>query len=174
VIAFQERQLGSIDAEAMGIRIRNSLIDEGLHQLELGGADANTLAAERGSSKTRLRGANLTTIAAAALDQAIFTPTLATIDEQFADQPIVQARLIERVARGLESIGREAAAIELDAKVLAIRERELGPDAEATLEARVQCAKMRATKEQTPEAFAELQRAHDAALERLGADHRDV
>ena len=133
VVGFQEAQLAGIDAETMGVAMRSSLraslIDS---DLAPSGPEA-----EAGDWPERLDGLlstiNFTDFALESLDQAIFERTRQAIHEQFANQPVVKARLVQALATTLRNVGLVHQSIEPQQTVLEIRRRELGRDHPDTL-----------------------------------------
>ncbi|MCY3003554.1 MAG: serine/threonine-protein kinase [Planctomycetota bacterium] len=172
VVAFQERQLENIDAESVGLRLRESLLTQRREALERRTSPENERAAELAALETALAGTNFTSLAVEALDESIFRRTVASIDSQFADQPLLRANLLARVATALDGLGRSESAAPLRRRVLELRLAELGPEHELTLDARLQCALMKA--ETLAAQREELERVRDDASARLGADHATV
>jgi non-specific serine/threonine protein kinase/serine/threonine-protein kinase len=131
VSAFQASQLADIDAPAMGERLRADLIAEALASAERAGRDGG---AQVESLEAGLAGANLTNIALETLRETIFDRALAAIDEQFADQPVVRARLLYSSGNSLMRLGMLDAAEAPLTESLAIRRREFGDAHRETLE----------------------------------------
>ncbi len=172
VVAFQERQLENIDAESVGLRLRESLLEQRREALERRASPDNERAAELAALETALAGSNFTTLAVEALDESIFRRTVASIDAQFAEQPLLRANLLARVATALDDLGRSDSAAPLRRRVHELRLAELGPEHELTLDARLRCALL---KTQSLEAQrAELEQVRAVASERLGLGHATV
>lgn len=133
VVGFQEAQLAGIDAETMGVdmraRLRNSLIDSGLAPSSAAGEARDWPEQIDGLLST----INFTDFALESLDQAIFERTRQSIHEQFANQPVVQARLLQALATNLRNIGLIHQSIEPQQTALELRRRELGRDHPDTL-----------------------------------------
>ncbi len=171
VVAFQEAQFEQIDAESMGLRLREKLLAERRAWALRTGAAPAEVEAELARLQGVLRDAHLTTLAVDALEHSIFEPTRRAIDEQFATQPLVCASLLERLAQSLANLGRFEAETQLRSRVLELRERELGAQHELTLRARLnelQCNAHRGEIEARRAALEELARE---LRTQLGPDH---
>ncbi|HRX84561.1 MAG TPA: tetratricopeptide repeat protein [Phycisphaerae bacterium] len=123
VSRFQSDQLSGIDVPQMGLRIREDL----LHAAPDGQAD--TLAAQ-------LDGINFIDVALSALDRNFFGRALETVDRELADQPLLQANLLQELATTMRKLGLLQAAKAPQSRALAIRRHELGdehPDTRASI-----------------------------------------
>jgi tetratricopeptide (TPR) repeat protein/predicted Ser/Thr protein kinase len=120
VADFQAAQLGEIDATTMGVRLRRSLIDAAPED-------------RRATVEQALAGLNFTDIALESLEENIFERTLTAIDDQFAEQPLVQAQLLQTVADTVRDLGLYELATAPQERALAIRRRSLGDDHLMTL-----------------------------------------
>ncbi|MEO1130214.1 MAG: serine/threonine-protein kinase [Planctomycetota bacterium] len=89
---FQAAQLSSIDALEMGILMRQSLLDAAPD-------------AERDDLSARLQVINFTDQALEALEVNIFERALEAVDQQFAEQPLVRAKLLQTLAETLRTLG---------------------------------------------------------------------
>jgi serine/threonine protein kinase/tetratricopeptide (TPR) repeat protein len=115
VADFQSEQLGSLDVELMGVRLRSALIEAS--------------PADRREELTRnLADLNFTSLALGSLEENLFTRTIEAIDEQFKDQLLVQAQLLQSVASTLMDVGLLSMAIDPQERALSIRRDELGGD----------------------------------------------
>jgi hypothetical protein len=83
----------------------------------------------------------------------------------------VRAGLLERLAEALANLGRFDAAAEIRAEVVALRERELGPEHVLTLEARSRFHAIDRSALAPRERAARLEGIESAARRRFGADH---
>ncbi len=120
VADFQAEQLGAIDTEMMGIILRRSLIDGVPEE-------------RREQVETSLGGLNFTNIALETLEENIFERTIEAIDTQFADQPLVRAKLLGTMGRTLRKLGLLDLATDPQERALKIRLEQLGDDDRATL-----------------------------------------
>ncbi len=128
VAEFQAAQLRGIDAEVMGRRLRELMIADAAAGL----AREGRTPAEIGDATARLRDllarANPTNIALKSLDENIFERALAAVHEQFADQPLVKARLLQTLSDTIRGLGLPDRALAPQEEALAIRRRLLGDD----------------------------------------------
>jgi len=113
VADFQAEMLEEIDARAMGER---------LHQLVLDGTPPEM----REAVEEGLERINFTTIAVTTLHEKLFQRTIESIDEQFGDQPLVKAQLLQTVAIALQNQGLIALAADPQQRSLELRRAELG------------------------------------------------
>jgi serine/threonine protein kinase/tetratricopeptide (TPR) repeat protein len=161
VADFQAEELGAVDAELMGERLRRSVIAAApeSHRTEVG---------------RMLAEADFTGIALASLNENIFERALAAIIDQFADQPLVQAQLLQTQASTMSRLGLLADALDPQRQALEIRRANLGDDDSLTL------ASIRATGRLlldlgSPDRAEEyLVDALDARRRRLGNEHPDT
>ncbi|MCW5775747.1 MAG: serine/threonine protein kinase [Phycisphaeraceae bacterium] len=134
VAAFQAAQLGGIDVALMGSRLRDGIIGKRRAALETRGADETAIEAALAELENVLVGINFTNIALETLDENIFERALNAIDEQFEDQPLVRARLLQTVADTLRELGLLDRATVPQTEALEIRRRVLGDEHPDTLE----------------------------------------
>ena len=133
VAQFQASQLSGIDAQAMGRRLREDLLADLKTALERSGLSVDEIAAQQASLATLLGRTNPTNVALATLDHNIFERALATVDEQFGDQPLVQARLLHTLAKTLWKLGLLERGLDPGQRALAIFRRALGDEHPDTL-----------------------------------------
>ncbi len=120
VADFQAEQLGAIDAQLMGERIKDSILKEAPSQ-------------EREALDESLQEINFTNIALKSLEENIFDQTIEAIDAQFESQPLVQAQLLQSIAITLRHLGLYDASIDPQNRALSIRRDKLGDDHGDTL-----------------------------------------
>jgi len=133
VAAFQASQLSGIETEVMGAHLRNAIIEKRRLALERGARDEQETQAALGQLMRSLVGVNFTDVAVETLDANVFERALAAIDEQFADQPLVRARLLQTVATTLYELGLLDRATDPQEEALRIRRETLGDDHADTL-----------------------------------------
>jgi serine/threonine protein kinase len=105
VAAYQETQLSGIDPAMFGIRMRATLLAERRAGLELAGKDEDEITAAVAELEQAFYGLNFTNSALTVLDENIFERSLESIDEQFADQPLVRARLLHTLGTTMFDVG---------------------------------------------------------------------
>jgi len=128
VAGFQQEQLAGIDAQRMGQRIRENLlagVRSAGERRRLSPAEIEARVAEM---EELTADGDFTGLARQALADDFFKPALAAIDERFADQPLVAARLMQTVASTLQELGLLEAALAPQEQALAIRRDLLGND----------------------------------------------
>ena len=113
VSEFQSSQLTDIDVALMGVRMRNDLVE--------------AIDEERREAFERQLGSiDFIDIARETLDQTLFTRAVSAIDDQFADQPLLQATMLQDVATTMRELGLLQSALAPQQRSLAIRRKELG------------------------------------------------
>ncbi len=120
VATFQAEQLQGIDPELMGIRLRRSLLEPVPEE-------------QRRALEQSLVGINFTTIALETLRENLFGRTVQAIDSQFAEQPLVQAQLLQTIADTLFALGLLEEATDPQERALSIRRMALGDEHPDTL-----------------------------------------
>jgi len=122
VSAFQASQLGGIDTQWMGMRLRADIL-----------AQRRSAATTDEDAAAALAGVNFTNVALNALDEHVFVRALAAVDQQFADQPLLAARLLQTLAVTMRELGLNEQAVAPQQQALAIRREQLGDDHPETL-----------------------------------------
>ncbi|MEM0984160.1 MAG: serine/threonine-protein kinase [Planctomycetota bacterium] len=149
VAEFESRRLLDVVPEEMGLSIENAIGDS-------------------------LEDVNFTTVAMAALRENIFDNTLAAIEEEFDNEPLLKARLLHSSANTMLRLGLVEPALAPQQESVKIRAEILGEQDLSTVESRVGLGDI----------YRELGRFDDAAeifeetlakrSEMLGADHPDT
>ena len=171
VADFQERRMRRINAQAMGLQIQRELmtaveaalkadpsvddaaVDEQIHEL-----------------RHLLERANLTTVALNTLNDNILQKTLTSVNDQFADQPLVRARLLQSIARTYFELGLLQDAREPLEEVIRLRAEHLGEDDQETLMSRLALADLLSKLGRREEALEMTQAIVDRRLAVLGPD----
>lgn len=130
---FQVRQMQSVDPAAMGVSLRERLIQAVQERGARRGWDPATVAQGEQDLDRLLEGVNFTDLALQQLDAHQFEPTLAAITNEFKDQPLLQARLWQSLADSLVKLGRFDAAEAPQRLALEQRQRLLGDEHLLTL-----------------------------------------
>lgn len=174
VARFQEQQLSEIDTSMMGVNLRESLFQEKQRMLEeLEVADFQIRESIE-SLEHLLAGINFTDLALDWLDSNILEGAVDSIGEQFADRPLVRARLLQSVANTKRNLALYERALPLQEEVLEIRRRELGADAPETLESMNRKALLLRSQGQFSESESYARRVLEARRRVLGNDHPDT
>jgi tetratricopeptide (TPR) repeat protein len=122
VAQFQAAQISRVDPRAMGRALRADL----LSALPEG---------ERAGVETALAPVNFTNLALAAIEANVLRPALTAVDEEFADTPLVRARLLLSLAQTMRFLGLHTAAVDPVERASALTSAALGPDHPNTLTA---------------------------------------
>ncbi|HMQ17033.1 MAG TPA: serine/threonine-protein kinase, partial [Phycisphaerae bacterium] len=93
--AFQASQLSELDPALMGVRIRNAIIAQGRALLAGRNATEPELDAAQREVERVLAGVNFTDVSLEALDASVLSGALEGFDQQFTDQPLLRARLLQ-------------------------------------------------------------------------------
>ncbi|MGC6488132.1 MAG: tetratricopeptide repeat protein, partial [Planctomycetota bacterium] len=133
VAQFQQDQFAKIDADLMGLRLGDALRDLVAKRCEARGLDAAATEAAMAAHDDRMRGVDFTGLALGSLDQNFFEPGLRVLDEKFADQPLLQARLRQTIATTLRDLGRLELALEPQQQAVEVHRRVLGVNHPRTL-----------------------------------------
>jgi tetratricopeptide (TPR) repeat protein/predicted Ser/Thr protein kinase len=126
VAAYQETQLSGIDPAMFGIRMRETLLTERRAGMELAGKDEDDIVAAVADLEQAFYGLNFTNASLTVLDENIFERSLESIDEQFADQPLVRARLLHALGKTMIDVGLLGRSTAPLAEALRIRREMLG------------------------------------------------
>lgn len=174
VAEFQASQLSGIDTAMMGVRLRADILDQRRATLEAHGMDHDGINAALEELESSLAGVNFTNIALATLDENIFERALSAIDEQFADQPLLRARLLHTLGATLVDLGMLDRALPLHESAMEIRRRELGDEHADTLAAIHNKGVLMRILGRYEEAYALQLEAVEGRRRELGAEHRDT
>ncbi len=113
VAEFQSSQLTGIDVPRLGLRLRSDLLE--------------SIEEDRKSSlEAELGSVNFTDLARTTLERNIFGRSIETVDTQFAEQPLLRARLLQELASTMRQLGSLTMATDPQQRALDIKRRELG------------------------------------------------
>ncbi len=174
VVGFQEAQLAGIDAETMGADMRSSL-RKSLIDAEWAPSDPEALSGHWPQMLDGLLSTvNFTNFALESLDLAIFEHSRQAIHEQFAKQPVVQAKLLQTLATTLRNVGLVHQSIEPQSTALEIRRRELGRAHPDTQESMRELHHLQRIRGQYAESVATLEELLELQLPTKGELHRST
>ncbi len=125
---FQSRMLAQIDTTKAGVDLMADVRERFVAALEKSGVEEGERMARVDALRQELVRVNATDAAAAMIDRTILRPAVETIDREFKDQPLVDARLRQSLADLYESIGLYDAAYPLQESALTTRRRVLGEE----------------------------------------------
>jgi tetratricopeptide (TPR) repeat protein len=134
VANFQGRMLTNINLGLMASRLREDVVNEARQGWQRAGLTPGDVDARRAQLELLLADANFTNPALQSLNRNVFRGALVAIDKEFADQPLVKARLLQHVATTLRQLTLIDAAMPPQAEALAIRRRHLRNEHEDTLQ----------------------------------------
>ncbi|MBS0189067.1 MAG: serine/threonine protein kinase [Planctomycetes bacterium] len=160
LLAFQEAQLSRIDVRKMGEGMRRNL---------------ETALASSGKAAeappARLDSVNFTDLARQTLDENILEQTRRAIHSQFEKDPLVRARLLQRLAGTMNTLGLMKQAEPVLREALAIRRERLGPDHEDTLLTTHSLGSLLTSLGQLDDAVEMLRETCQRRKDVLGPDH---
>ncbi|MFZ4573757.1 MAG: tetratricopeptide repeat protein [Phycisphaerales bacterium] len=161
VASFQAQQFDDLDVLTMGVRIRRSVLDalpdEGREQAE-----------------AALRAVNFTNIAKLTLTESTFAGVSEAINDRFANQPLVRARLLHSFAETLRGLGLYDAAIPSQERAIELRTAQLGELAPETLASRATLGMLLRSAGRAEEAEKVYREVLAARTQVLGPDHEDT
>lgn len=136
VAEFQQSMLSGIDVEAMGRTIVRALRDRvrsGMERVRIEGASVHRrsedeVAAALKGFDAAVGAANPTDVAREMLDAGVLSPAVSATDRQFAEQPLVQAKLLGAIGTVYQSLGMYGQAETNLRRALAISREVSGDD----------------------------------------------
>jgi eukaryotic-like serine/threonine-protein kinase len=130
---FQVKQMQSIDPSAMGVTLRDRLLQAVQKRGAERGWEPVEIAQGEQQLETLLDGVNFTDLSLEQMDTHQFQPTLDSITKNYKDLPLLQARLWQSLADSMMTLGRLEAAAEPQRLALEQRRRLLGDNDPLTL-----------------------------------------
>jgi serine/threonine protein kinase/tetratricopeptide (TPR) repeat protein len=171
---FQVRQMQSVDPAAMGVSLRERLVQAVQERGAQRGWDAAAVAQGEQDLERLIEGVNFTDLSLQQLDTHQFQPTLASITNDFKDQPLLQARLWQSLADSLLKLGRIDAAAEPQRLAVEQRTRLLGSNDPLTLISLRSRGELRIRAGQFKDAEVDLRNAIAGMQRVLGDRHRET
>lgn len=159
VTDFQRSQLSGIDVAAMGERLHEMLAEK-----------ITPVAGSPEQVQRLLENVNFTSTALSLLHESVLERSHVAINERFADQPLLQARLLQTLAATMNTLGLSEGAEPILKKALAIRRTELGDDHPDTLTSRHAMGSLLGSLGRYEEADEILRDTYDRRVRILGAD----
>ncbi len=161
VVEFQKSQWRDLDLQQMGDRLRQALA-------------ASAAVANQGTLETAVVGINFTNVALTMLRENLFDRSIETIDKGFAEQPAMQARLLQSVGDTERDLGLFAPAMVAQQEALAIRRRVFGEDNVDTAASLNRVGLLHEELGNLVEAETCVRKALATRQRLLNDDHRDV
>ncbi|MEO1535603.1 MAG: serine/threonine-protein kinase, partial [Planctomycetota bacterium] len=155
VAAFQEEQLSELDAQSIGVGIRNGLV------AQLGSGDA-------------VVSVDFTGLAMQTLDSSLFQPSLQVIETRFADQPVIRARLLQSLAKSADRVGLVTLSESALRDTIELYIETEGPDGARTLSARSNLGLILLDAGKLEESERLLTETLETSRTALGDDHEET
>ena len=174
VIALYQAQLGDVDAELLGLGIRDLILEQVTARSTQVGQTSSSVAAMLERLQDQLAGVNFTSLALETIVTGLLDPTLTAVRETFADQPLPRAKMEQTLGDVLSSLGLwERAESPLRSSLETFR-AELGDDGAQSLEALTAWGKLVSQRGDLAAALEIFEQGHEARARVLGEDHRDT
>jgi serine/threonine protein kinase/Tfp pilus assembly protein PilF len=170
---FQSGMLGQIDATKAGIDLMKDVRERFAAALEKAGVPEADRTARVDALQQELVRVNATDAAAAMIDRTILKPAIKTIDEQFKDQPEVDAQLRQALGELYFGIGLYDSALPFLESALATQRAALGNDHPSTIVTMNMLGLLLRFRGELERSHAVLTEALDRSRRVLGEDHRD-
>jgi len=123
-----------LESVVMGRRLMDNLSDRVAEAQRAGGSSEAQVAASLSTLDAVVRGVNATDLALDLVDEEILGRAVATLDEKFGDQPVIDARLRGSIGETYRKLGRYERAEPQFKVALATCKRVLGDDHPDTLQ----------------------------------------
>jgi eukaryotic-like serine/threonine-protein kinase len=174
VAKFQADMLGQVDATQAGKLLTDSVTSK----LEKSLADSGLSTQQRGTQIAAFsdlwRRVNAADTSRDLIVSTILEPAAKTIEEQFGDQPLVNARLSHALARRYFEMGLNDAALMLEDRALSIRRDAFGDEHADTAAAIWLKSAILMNQGRIEEADKLFQHALDLHIKLMGKDHADT
>ncbi|MCB9854697.1 MAG: tetratricopeptide repeat protein [Phycisphaerales bacterium] len=152
VTDFQSAQLTDIDMPLMGIQLRDSLL-------------SGVAEDRRDDLESSMAEINFVDAARTMLNRTLFQRAIQAVDDRFADEPALQARLLQDLSKTMRELGLSEAAKAPQARALEIRRSDLGEDSRDTIDSIHESAML-------AQALGDYERAETLAREALTRSER--
>lgn len=174
VIALQQAQLRDVDAELLGLGIRDLIFEQVTARDTQGGKPRPAIEATVEQLEALLEGVSFTSLALETVVSGLLDPTLTAVRETFADQPLPRAKMEQTLGEVLSSLGLwDRAESPLQSSLETFR-AELGADGLQTLGALTEWGKMVSQQGDLAAALDIFEQCHEARVRVLGEEHRDT
>jgi len=174
VAEFESARLKDIDAAGMGKRLLADLAENAREGMARAGVAEGRITERLAQLEDLLADVNATSLALRTLDANIFEGALRAVDEQFKDQPAVQARLLQILADTLQGLGLIDRASGPMERAVEIRRRVLGDRHSDTLLSIDNLGSLRVAQSRLGDAEACTREALGAREAMLGPDHPET
>jgi eukaryotic-like serine/threonine-protein kinase len=174
VSKFQASQLADIKPARMGTGIRDQILERFQRDLTRQGLEESAIDESLGQLDEALSRVNFTNVAMETLEEYVFERALQTIDQDFADQPLLQAQLLQTTADTMHALGLLARATGPQMKALEIRRNELGSADPRTLESMRMLGDLLRANGRYREGLETMREVVANAKRTLGMDHPET
>ena len=171
ISAFQQERLSSVDPALMGLRLRDGLAELVVEQCRRHGLDEQEITEAVNTHGQLMEGLDLTGLALDSLKVVYFLPVLDAVERDFADQPLLQARLRQVLASTLRSLGLLELAVTPQEQALRARRGTLGEDSIDSLESMANLARLLVARGELESGEALHRQTLNAQRRLLGDDH---
>lgn len=171
VASFQEQQLAGINVPRMGESLRKGVLVKAREAAEWAKVGEQEISRRMELLEESLASADFTDLALDTLDQHVFEGTLAAVETQFADQPLIRARLLQTLADTMRDLGLIEQASTPQEKALELRRTILGNENEDTLFSINSMGRLRSVQGKLEEAESLYREAMERARASKGEDY---
>jgi len=165
MVTFQQSMLGDLDPRRLGEAFVERLRNQYAQSFDYAASD-ETVQAGIAAFETAVGRINPTDLAQDLMDEFMLRRAVENIQQDFTDQPRLQAELYQTVRDVYDNAGMIESALPLAERIVDLRIEALGPDATATLHARQQYFRLLSHSGDFETARAQL----DEILARLDAE----
>lgn len=174
VTAFQESQLIGIDVKTMGDRLRESLSEKAREAIARRSSDPAGVERDTAELDRLIEDVNFTSLALRNLDEGVLQRSREAIDKQFAEQPLLRARMLQKLANTMYLLGLPDRAEPVIAEALRLRRAGLGDDHADTLLAAHSLGSVLSALGRHDEAVSILRDVYQRRTRTLGEEHWDT
>ncbi|HMP79907.1 MAG TPA: serine/threonine-protein kinase, partial [Pirellulaceae bacterium] len=168
VSEFQSSQLAGIDVPMMGQRLRDALLQGHRDGAARYGLPGDEVDRQHEQLLSLLSDVDFTGLALQSLDETIIRAGELAVDQQFHNQPLIQARLLQALVDVMRRLGLYARALEAEKRVLELRQSHLPVDDPRTVLAMVKLADLMVLQRDLTAAEELIDQAVHAALRAEG------
>lgn len=169
--AFQTSMIQTIDVARMGERMREHVLTEIRSSMERNELPEEEIAPRTAQAEAILAQANFSNPAIRGIEETILARAARQIDEQFADRPLIQARLLQSVAETRSALGFGEQAEADFRRVAALRREHLGPDHPQSIVSSALVAASIQARGDWSQALEIYRDVHAQAEQALGSEH---
>jgi tetratricopeptide (TPR) repeat protein len=174
VTDYQAKMLQQIDPAQAGVMLMTDLRNRHSASLEKSKVAPPESSDRIAAFERELNAVNATDAAVALIDRTVLAPSIKTIETEFADQPLVDARLRTTLGVVYDTLGRPAEALALFERAYVLRKDSLGDEHEDTLASRSGVGSALGQLQKLTEAERTVRETLEAYERVLGEDHKET